>query len=113
MLPIPIVVLYLPPPHQHSLSTKDRLAHAAVLMPTGFGTGNKRHCCVGCRQSLSANPYIIGCLFPDNGFPFSGGSPAYPCHLAYHTVLLLGWSSIHLTTEEWEWANISEGQDLA
>ena len=29
MLPIPIIVLYLPP-HQRSLSTKDRLAQAAV-----------------------------------------------------------------------------------
>jgi hypothetical protein len=29
MLPIPIIVLYLPP-HQRSLSTKDRLAHSAV-----------------------------------------------------------------------------------
>jgi hypothetical protein len=53
--------------------------------PTPFGIGNKRHCCVGCRQGLSVDPYVIRCSFSDSGFPFSDGSAAYPCYSAYHT----------------------------
>jgi hypothetical protein len=54
--------------------------------PKHFGTGNKRHCCVGCRQGLSVDPYyVIPSSFSDCGFPFSDGSLAYPCHSAYHT----------------------------
>jgi hypothetical protein len=57
--------------------------------PTPFDTGNKRHCCVGCRHSLSIDPYVIRCSFSDVGFPFSNGSLAYPCYSAYHTDCIL------------------------
>jgi hypothetical protein len=53
--------------------------------PTPFGTGNKRHCCVGCHLSLSASPCVILCSFSDDGFPFLDGSPAHPCHSVCHT----------------------------
>jgi hypothetical protein len=64
-----------------------RIGWAALpYPPTPFGTGNKRHCCVGCRLvGLSADPYVIRCSFSDAGFPFLDGSPAYPCYSAYHT----------------------------
>jgi hypothetical protein len=53
--------------------------------PTPFGTSNKRHCCAGCHQSLSTDPYIICCAFYDRGCPYSNASWAYPCMSAYHT----------------------------
>ena len=84
LLPIPIVVLYLPP-HTRTLSTQRIGWPELPYPPTPFGIGNKQHCCVDCRLSLSANSHIVWCSFSDVGFPFSEGSPAYPCYLAYHT----------------------------
>jgi hypothetical protein len=40
---------------------------------------------VGCRQSLSNDPFVVWCALSDRGFPFPDDSWAYPCHSAYHT----------------------------
>jgi hypothetical protein len=100
MLPIPIIVLCLPP-HQRSHSTKDRLACSATPTPMPFGTGNKRHCCMGCRLSLLSDPCVVWCLFSDDGFPF--WMACQPAPVIWRATWVVSWSVLHLSHNKRMW----------
>jgi hypothetical protein len=82
LLPIPIIVLYLPA-HLRSLPTQDRLAFAP-LPPGPTGIRNKRHSWAGCHQSLSRNPEKLRCSFRDARFTTAKGIPLRACKTVYH-----------------------------
>jgi hypothetical protein len=59
--------------------------HTLPLPPGPNGTGNKRHCCAACLQSLSRTPNTLRCSFSGRGFSSTSGTQLQPCRTAYHS----------------------------